>query len=182
MNAALKSPIDWNNPAELDDHTRYARRGDRDLDYPRTFLLPAGLSKVDTLEFLDADERRFLSQVLEALVRFSDEELKHQELFRRLEEFTGQQATTHAAEVAIMRTLTERERAALRLLCEGRSNAQIAWELGIAEKTARNHISNLYRKLGVRSRSEAMVLARRTRHAGRIAVGTFVPSVRDSGP
>jgi DNA-binding CsgD family transcriptional regulator len=44
-------------------------------------------------------------------------------------------------------------------LCAGRSNAQIAWELGIAEKTARNHISNLYRKLGVRSRAEAIVLA-----------------------
>ncbi len=57
--------------------------------------------------------------------------------------------------------LTERERAALRLLCEGRSNAQIAWELGVAEKTVRNHVSNLYRKLGVRSRAEAIVLSHR---------------------
>ncbi|MCJ0824517.1 response regulator transcription factor [Luteimonas sp. 50] len=57
--------------------------------------------------------------------------------------------------------LTARERAALGLLCEGRSNAQIAWELGVSEKTVRNHLSNLYRKLGVRSRAEAMVRAQR---------------------
>jgi DNA-binding NarL/FixJ family response regulator len=48
----------------------------------------------------------------------------------------------------------------LALLCEGRSNAQIGWELGVAEKTARNHVSNLFRKLGVRSRAQAIVLAR----------------------
>jgi DNA-binding CsgD family transcriptional regulator len=51
----------------------------------------------------------------------------------------------------------------LGLLCEGHNNAQIAWRLGIAEKTVRNHFSNLYRKLGVRSRAEAIVLAQRQR-------------------
>jgi pimeloyl-ACP methyl ester carboxylesterase/DNA-binding CsgD family transcriptional regulator len=75
-------------------------------------------------------------------------------------EFTGQAAVS-GSEDEIVRTLTQRERMALRLLCEGQSNAQIGWELGIAEKTVRNHISNLYRKLGVRSRAEAIVLAHR---------------------
>ena len=75
-------------------------------------------------------------------------------------EFTGQAAMS-GSEDEIIRTLTQRERMALRLLCEGQSNAQIGWELGIAEKTVRNHISNLYRKLGVRSRAEAIVLAHR---------------------
>ena len=60
-----------------------------------------------------------------------------------------------------MDTLTERERTLLGLLCEGHGNAQIAWQLGIAEKTVRNHLSNLYRKLGVRSRAQAIVLAQR---------------------
>lgn len=75
-------------------------------------------------------------------------------------EFTGQGAAT-ASDDALMAALTERERMALRLLCEGRSNAQIGHALGIAEKTVRNHVSNLYRKLGVRSRAEAIVLAHR---------------------
>lgn len=97
---------------------------DRDLiqgrvfDFSRKFL-PDGLSRVDRLDFLTADEARLLSQVqgrtyaylfglverfisakmldqgrahafddqnaFEALVRFSGDELKHQELFRRME-------------------------------------------------------------------------------------------------
>ena len=56
--------------------------------------------------------------------------------------------------------LTVRERNLLALLREGRSNAQIAFQLGIAEKTVRNHFSNLYRKLGVRSRVEALLHTR----------------------
>jgi pimeloyl-ACP methyl ester carboxylesterase/DNA-binding CsgD family transcriptional regulator len=82
-------------------------------------------------------------------------------------EFTGQSATG-GTDAALMDALTGRERIALGLLCEGRSNAQIAWQLGIAEKTVRNHVSNLYRKLGVRSRAEAIVLAhgRAPAHSG----------------
>ena len=75
-------------------------------------------------------------------------------------EFTGQ-ATVDPVEATIAQQLTARERAVLRLLCEGHSNAQIAWNLGIAEKTVRNHVSGLYRKLGVRSRAEAIVLVHR---------------------
>ncbi|HJW45488.1 MAG TPA: alpha/beta fold hydrolase [Lysobacter sp.] len=94
--------------------------------------------------------------------------LEHEPAWREFEqavlEFTGQSVTPHAAEGEIVRTLTQRERKALSLLCEGQSNAQIAWHLGIAEKTVRNHVSNLYRKLGVRSRAEAIVLTHR--HSG----------------
>jgi hypothetical protein len=91
----------------------------RQFDFSQKFL-PDGISKLDQLEFLTADEKKLLSQIqgrtyanmfgfverfinakilditrdhwlgdqtaLEALVRFCDEELKHQELFRRLEE------------------------------------------------------------------------------------------------
>ena len=76
-------------------------------------------------------------------------------------EFTGQPLVGEAADTVLVGALTGRERRALGLLCEGHSNAQIAWQLGIAEKTVRNHVSNLYRKLGVRSRAEAIVLAHR---------------------
>jgi hypothetical protein len=104
---------------ELDHDVIRGRRLEPEHKY-----LPDGLSLAHTLEFLTADEQRFMSQVqgrtyanvfglverfinakvleltqhhflgdqlaLEALVRFSDEELKHQELFRRLEELAAQ--------------------------------------------------------------------------------------------
>lgn len=72
-------------------------------------------------------------------------------------EFTGQAG---AASAVAENGLTTRERKLLALLREGRSNAQIAFDLGIAEKTVRNHFSNLYRKLGVRSRVEALAHTR----------------------
>jgi pimeloyl-ACP methyl ester carboxylesterase/DNA-binding CsgD family transcriptional regulator len=56
--------------------------------------------------------------------------------------------------------LSAREREVLALICDGLSNARVAERLQISEKTARNHASNLFDKLGVRSRSEAIVFAR----------------------
>ena len=53
--------------------------------------------------------------------------------------------------------LTDRELEILRLLATPRSPAQIAVELYLSKKTVQNHISAIYRKLGVRSRSEAIV-------------------------
>ncbi|HKT03486.1 MAG TPA: AAA family ATPase [Rugosimonospora sp.] len=57
--------------------------------------------------------------------------------------------------------LTPRERQVLELICLGRSNRQIARELFIADKTAGVHVSNLLKKLQVRSRSEAAAVAHR---------------------
>ena len=56
------------------------------------------------------------------------------------------------------RTLT-RDRDLLSLLAAGASTATIADRLGIAPKTVRNRASLLYRRLGVRSRQEAVVVA-----------------------
>ena len=57
-------------------------------------------------------------------------------------------------------SLTVRERGILALLTEGLSNADIAERLGLSEKTVRNHISNLFDKLGVWTRAQAIVFAR----------------------
>ena len=56
--------------------------------------------------------------------------------------------------------LTEREREILDLVAAGRSNADITAELVLAPKTVRNHVSNIFAKLQVRDRSEAIVRAR----------------------
>lgn len=56
-------------------------------------------------------------------------------------------------------TLTERERTVLILVGEGYSNRQIAQELVISERTARTHVSNILRKLDLRSRTQAALVA-----------------------
>ena len=61
---------------------------------------------------------------------------------------------------AAVADLTPREREVLALVCQGRSDAEIAAELGLARTTARNHVVSLYRKLGVNRRSALVVWAR----------------------
>jgi DNA-binding NarL/FixJ family response regulator len=55
--------------------------------------------------------------------------------------------------------LSPREREVLSLITEGLGNAEIAARLSISEKTVRNHVSNLFDKLGVWTRAQAMVFA-----------------------
>jgi DNA-binding NarL/FixJ family response regulator len=56
--------------------------------------------------------------------------------------------------------LTPSERSVLTLLARGVNNAGIARELSLAPKTVRNYISNIFRKLAVADRAQAIVLAR----------------------
>lgn len=55
---------------------------------------------------------------------------------------------------------TERERAVLRLIAKGLGNKQIAVALRVTERTVEFHVSNILRKLNVRSRVEAALWAR----------------------
>jgi DNA-binding CsgD family transcriptional regulator/tetratricopeptide (TPR) repeat protein len=59
--------------------------------------------------------------------------------------------------------LTEREAQVLDFLVEGRTNRQIGEALFISEKTVSVHVTNLLRKLGVESRTEAAEMSRRLR-------------------
>jgi ATP/maltotriose-dependent transcriptional regulator MalT len=56
--------------------------------------------------------------------------------------------------------LSERELEVLSLLASGRSNAEIARDLFIAVGTVKTHTNNIYRKLGVRNRAEALARTR----------------------
>ena len=55
--------------------------------------------------------------------------------------------------------LTERELEVIRALARGMSDRQIAHSLGISEKTVRNHTSNIYRKLHIFDRTQAVIYA-----------------------
>jgi two-component system, NarL family, response regulator LiaR len=55
--------------------------------------------------------------------------------------------------------LTERETDVLRLLARGQANKEIARELTIGEKTVKTHVSSILAKLGVQSRTQAVLHA-----------------------
>lgn len=55
--------------------------------------------------------------------------------------------------------LTRREIEVLKLLAEGLFNKEIAYKLSISEKTVKNHVSNIFKKIGVFDRTQAAVYA-----------------------
>ena len=61
----------------------------------------------------------------------------------------------------LLSRLTPRELDVLRALCTRASNEAIARNLGISQKTLRNHISNVYRKLDIHDRAQAVIIALR---------------------
>jgi len=67
---------------------------------------------------------------------------------------------SRAADDAVFASLSSRERQILTLMTEGLANTDIAERLSISEKTVRNHTSNIFDKLGVWSRAQAIVFAR----------------------
>ena len=78
-------------------------------------------------------------------------------------EFTGRD---DVAEDAIFGSLSDRERQVLSKVAEGLGNTDIADTLFISEKTVKNHITRIFEKLHVKTRSQAIVLARDKNFAG----------------
>jgi DNA-binding NarL/FixJ family response regulator len=77
---------------------------------------------------------------------------------RVIDYFAAHQAASTAA---VFPELTEREREVLALIADGASNPTIAKLLFLSPKTVRNHVSNIFSKLQVADRAEAILRARR---------------------
>jgi two-component system, NarL family, response regulator DevR len=67
--------------------------------------------------------------------------------------------TQHESHSTAFHDLTERELEILALVAQGRTNAEIAEQLVLSEKTVRNHVSVILSKLGVTNRIEAATYA-----------------------
>ncbi len=79
------------------------------------------------------------------------------EYFHHLESKAAPHTAEAAASVVDLQALTTRERHVLAKLAEGFAPKEVASELGISWDTVRNHITNIYSKLHVHSRSEAIL-------------------------
>jgi LuxR family maltose regulon positive regulatory protein len=74
----------------------------------------------------------------------------------RLLASVAQEAMVPAADKRLPEPLSERELEVLALISAGKSNKEIARELFLSMSTVKTHINRLYRKLGARSRTEAL--------------------------
>jgi DNA-binding CsgD family transcriptional regulator len=121
-------------------------RGDAVAPIAEGQILAAGIPGAQFIE-LDSNNHILLEHE-PAWERFCDEVL----------EFMALKGSLHGEDPAFA-ALSPREREVLTLITEGLGNAQIAERLSISEKTVRNHVSNLFDKLGVWTRAQAIVFA-----------------------
>ena len=77
----------------------------------------------------------------------------------------GQGSDAAAPDDALARlaSLTNQQARILNLICEGKLNKQIAYDLSIAETTVKAHVTAIMRKLGVHSRTQAVLIAQEAR-------------------
>lgn len=120
--------------------------GDAVVPITEGHILAAGIPAAQFVE-LDSNNHVLLEHE-PAWKRFCDEVL----------EFTGLKGSAYGEDRAFA-ALSPREREVLALMTEGLGNAQIAERLSISEKTVRNHVSNLFDKLGLWTRAQAIVFA-----------------------
>ena len=111
------------------------------------------------------DEGRFVATSIagarfEPLDSNSHVPLPGEPAFQRLLDDMASFVSPSRPEAAAFAELTRRERDVLDRIARGLDNAQIAAQLGLAEKTVRNHITSVFDKIAVENRSQAIVAAR----------------------
>lgn len=72
-------------------------------------------------------------------------------------------------------TLTPQQTRILELVCEGKLNKQIAFDLSIAETTVKAHITAILRKLNVHSRTQAVLIAQKTQFSSILQTSPDLP-------
>ncbi len=85
------------------------------------------------------------------------------EIFKPSGYVEGASPNGHDETVSRLSSLTNQQARILELICEGKLNKQIAFDLTIAETTVKAHVTAIMRKLGVQSRTQAVLVAQNAR-------------------
>ena len=126
-------------------------RGDARIPFEQGRLLAA---EIPNASFVGLESRNhILTETEPAWARFC-------ETFNEFMGISPAQSLGKPPAAVDLAELTARENAVLRLVAQGASNGDIARRLFISEKTVRNHLTNIFEKLGVDSRARAVVVAR----------------------
>jgi two-component system, NarL family, nitrate/nitrite response regulator NarL len=146
---------------------------------PNLILLDIRMPGIDGIELLDRLRKQHADVKVVVLSGVEDPELSAEALRRGARAFLGKGIDPDELAPALRRVnegelltetfetgkadraaadefeLTSREREILERVATGRSNKQIAREFWLSEQTVKYHLTNVYRKLGVGSRTEA---------------------------
>jgi DNA-binding NarL/FixJ family response regulator len=166
---------------------------------PDIVLIDCGSSAVGAVETVERARRDVLGARI--VVIFSESEHDPHKIFRagaagmveRLEAAVTLAATVRAVAAGQLSVplalhdlveppaLTHREKQVLGLMAEGLTNAQIGRRLYLAESTVKTHVSNAFKRLGVRSRYEASARLLASDPALRLALLAALEGTGDNG-
>ena len=150
----LRAKKSWD---EAEDHLAQgletAQKSGHVLYLAQGYLIAARLHRAQGKASQVQDDLRHAEQIAGAIhIRFLNDAVSQT---RREMEIKSSPAQP------LIKPLSERELDVLRLICAGKSNQEIADELFIALDTVKRHANNLYGKLSVRRRAQAIIEARR---------------------
>jgi LuxR family maltose regulon positive regulatory protein len=107
------------------------------------------------------DEGETIAALLRSLLSTLTQKLLRMYAQRILHAFSSRATGQQGGEGSLIEPLSAQEQRVLSLLAVGCSNPEIAEALVISVNTVKDHVKNLYRKLGVTNRVQAGELARR---------------------
>jgi len=125
--------------------------------YNEDELMVRGLALGAKGYLLKDTSRENLFRTIESALR--GETLLQPEVTARIFSFKEKQSFSVLSSASEKAILTEREQDILQAVAEGATSKKIALDLDISERTVKAHLTNIYTKLGVNSRSQAVAVA-----------------------
>lgn len=123
------------------------------IHYETEYLIRALEYGVDGYVLKDS-ESNILKKAIKSV--FKGERYIQENMLPALKDYTSNENTKTTSH---LKNLTNRELEVLILIAEGLFNKEIAYKLQISEKTVKNHVSNIFKKIKVSDRTQAAVYA-----------------------